>query len=116
METNVTNAYDVLNVPQTASNAEITKSFALAMKHRKHSPDAIAKARKSLMNPEERIIADYLRPVLPTIHRFKSQDFIALYEPVPSIDWLAEFDRLEQTIADTNEVSEIDRQLGITLF
>lgn len=116
METNVANAYDVLGVLQTASNAEITKSFAIAMKHRKYSPDAIAKARKSLMNPEERIIADYLRPVLPTINRFKRQDFAALDEPIPSIDWLPEFDRLAETIADTTEVSEIDRQIGIALF
>jgi hypothetical protein len=116
MKTNVANAYDILGVPQTASNAEITKSFAIAMKDRKYSPDAIAKARKSLMNPEERIIADYLRPILPTINRFKRQDFTALDEPVPSIDWLSEFDRLEETIADTHEVSEIDRQLGIALF
>ncbi|AFY95180.1 hypothetical protein [Chamaesiphon minutus] len=116
METNLANAYDVLSVSQTASNAEITKSFAIAMKHRKYSPDAIAKARKSLMNPEERIVADYLRPVLPTINQFKCQDFIALDEPVPTIDWLSEFDRLEESIADADEVSEIDRQLGSALF
>jgi hypothetical protein len=116
METNAANAYDVLGVSQSASTSEITKSFAIAMKERKYSPDAIAKARKSLMNPEERIVADYLRPILPTINRFKRQDFTALDEPVPSIDWLAEFDRLEETIADTNEVSEIDIQLGIALF
>jgi hypothetical protein len=116
MEANLFNAYDVLGVSQTASNAEITKSFALAMKRREYPPEAIAKARKSLMNPEERIIADYLRPVLPRIDRFKRQDFTALSEPVPSVDWLPEFDRLEDAIADSSIVSEIDKQLGLALF
>jgi hypothetical protein len=58
------NPYDVLEVSSGASNEEITKAFALAMKHRKYPPDAIALARKSLMNPQERIIADYLRPIV----------------------------------------------------
>jgi hypothetical protein len=116
MKESAPNPYDVIGVPQTASNAEITKSFAMAMKRREYSAEEIAKARKSLMNPEERIIADYLRPVLPRIDRFKRQDFTALSEPVPSVDWLPEFDRLEDAIADSSIVSEIDKQLGLALF
>ena len=39
------NPYDVLGVSQAASNAEITKAFALAMKRREYSTEAIAKAK-----------------------------------------------------------------------
>jgi hypothetical protein len=111
-----TNPYDVIGVSQAASNTEITKSFAMAMKRREYSPDAIAKARKSLMNPQERIIADYLRPILPTIKRFKRQDFSELNTPTPTIEWLSEFDRLDEEISNAEEVSAIDRKLGLVLF
>lgn len=110
------NPYDVLGVSPGASNAEITKAFALAMKHRKYPPDAIAKARKSLMNPQERIIADYLRPIIGTVKRFKRSDFSALDEPIPTLEFLSEFDGLEKAIADSNQVSETDKRLGATLF
>jgi hypothetical protein len=116
MEVSLNNAYDVLGVTRTASNKEITQSFTLAMKRRSYPPDIIAKARKSLMNPEERIIADYLRPVIPTIERFKRQDFTELAEPVPIVEWLNEFDLLAETLADRSAVSTIDRQLGLALF
>jgi hypothetical protein len=110
------NPYDVLEVSPGASNTEITKAFAMAMKHRKYPPDAIALARKSLMNPEERIIADYLRPIIGTVKRFKRSDFSALDKPTPKLEFLAEFDGLEQAIADSNRVSESDRRLGAILF
>jgi hypothetical protein len=110
------NPYDVLEVSSGASNEEITKAFTLAMKHRKYPPDAIAKARKSLMNPQERIIADYLRPIIGTVKRFKRSDFSALDEPAPSLEFLPEFDGLDKAIADSNQVSETDKRLGATLF
>ena len=116
MEVSLNNAYDVLEVTRTASNKEITQSFTMAMKRRSYPPDIIAKARKSLMNPEERIITDYLRPVITTIERFKRQDFTELSEPAPSIEWLSEFDRLADTLADRSAVSTIDKQLGLALF
>jgi hypothetical protein len=112
----VPNPYDVLKVSPGASNAEITKAFALAMRHRKYPPDAIALARKSLMNPEERIIADYLRPIIGTVKRFKRSDFSALDRPAPKLEFLAEFDGLDNAIADSNKVSESDRRLGAALF
>ncbi len=68
----VQNPYKILGVSRLASDAEITKAFSVAMKERKYPPDAIAKARKSLMNPDERTIADYLSPAIPTIKRFRS--------------------------------------------
>lgn len=66
------NPYKILGVSRLASNAEITKAFSVAMKERKYPPDAIAKARKSLMNPDERILADYLSPAIPPVKRFRS--------------------------------------------
>lgn len=119
MKESAPNPYDVIGVPQTASNAEITKSFAMAMKRREYPPEEIAKARKSLMNPEDRITADYLRPILPTIQRFKRQDFTELNEPSPIIEWLPEFDGLDEALKMMNNVevaSDIDRQIGLAFF
>lgn len=110
------NPYDVLEVSSGASNKEITVAFAMAMKRRKYSPDAIAMARKSLMNPQERIIADYLRPIIGNIQRFKRSDLSALDTPAPKLEFLIEFDGLEQAIADSNKVSESDQRLGAMLF
>jgi hypothetical protein len=86
------------------------------MRHRKYPPDAIALARKSLMNPQERIIADYLRPIIGNVKRFKRSDFSVLDAPTPKLEFLAEFDGLKQAISDSNRVSESDRQLGAALF
>ena len=69
------NPYKILGVSRLASNAEITKAFSLAMKQRQYPPDAIAKARKYLMNSKDRIIADYLSPIIPLVKRFRSSDF-----------------------------------------
>jgi hypothetical protein len=110
------NPYDVLEVSPGASNTEITRAFEMAIQRRKYPPDAIALARKSLMNPQERIIADYLRPIIGTVKRFKRSDFSALDKPAPKLEFLAEFDGLEQVIADSNKVSESDQRLGAILF
>ena len=109
------NPYDVLGVSQTASDAEITKAFAMAMKRREHSPDVIAKARKSLMNSHERILADYLRPILPTIKRFKRKDFSELKVPEPSIELLPEFDGLEEAFANSSEKSDSNIPFNLVL-
>ncbi|BAZ44480.1 DnaJ domain protein [Chondrocystis sp. NIES-4102] len=110
------NPYDVLEVSPEASNKEITLAFTMAMKRRKYPPDAIALARKSLMNPEERIIADYLRPVIPPVKRFRRSDFSVLNTPAPKLEFLSEFNGLDNAIADLKQVSEIDQRLGTMLF
>ena len=110
------NPYDVLEVSPGASNKEITVAFAMAMKHRKYPPEAIALARKSLMNPEERIIADYLRPILAPVKRFKRSDLSALDTPAPKLEFLSEFDGLDTAITDSHQVSQSDRRLGAMLF
>ena len=81
------NPYEILGISRSASKAEITKAVAVAMKRKQYPVDVIAKAQKSLMKSEERIIADYLLPILPTITRFKSSDLSALQEPEAQLNF-----------------------------
>ncbi len=104
------NPYDILNVSPAASKAEITKAVAVAMKRKQYSVDIIARAQKSLMKPEERIIADYLRPIVPTIKRFKYSDLSALDQPLPKLELLLEFDGLEQAIAQAHHEQNLEQQ------
>jgi hypothetical protein len=104
------NPYDILNISPAASKAEITKAVAVAMKQKQYPVDVIARAQKSLMKPEERIIADYLRPIIPTIKRFKHSDLSALEQPVPQLQLLLEFDGLEQAIAQANQEAYLEKQ------
>ena len=62
------------------------------MKRRSYSMDSIAKARKILMNPQDRIVADYLRPHLPLVQRLKTMSFSELSEPLPSLEILNSMD------------------------
>ena len=105
------NPYDILGVSQGASKAEITKAVAVAMKRKQYPVDVIAKAQKSLMKPEERIIADYLRPVLPPIQRFKYSDLSALAESAPTLVMLPQFDGLEKAIAQSTQEEQREREL-----
>ena len=94
------NPYSVLEVSNGASNTEITKAFTQAMKQRKYPPDQIAKARKILMNKEERILADYLRPNNQLVKRFKAFEI-----PKQDVDFtweiLPEFDSISEDITDS---------------
>lgn len=102
------NPYDILGVSPAASKAEITKAVAVAMRGKQYPVDIIARAQRSLMKSEERIIADYLRPILPTIKRFKSSDLSALNQPVPTLVLLSEFDGLESVIASAAEAERLE--------
>jgi hypothetical protein len=104
----VENPYKILAVSPLASNAEITKAFGVAMKQRKYPPDTIAKARKSLMNPDERIIADYLSPIIPRVNRFRIADGKgkdAIEYPIAERLTPEQIDRLIQL-----EIDRIERQ------
>ncbi len=102
----IQNPYQILGVSRLASDAEITKAFSIAMKERKYSPDAIARARKSLMNPEERIIADYLSPNIPPIKRFRSALFHQIEERIEERLNSEQIDRLIQIEIDKLERKE----------
>lgn len=102
------NPYNILGVSPAASRAEIVRAVAVAMRSRQYPVDIIAKAQRSLMKPEERIIADYLRPILPTVKRFKSTDLSALNQPVPTLVLLSEFDGLEGAIASATEAERLE--------
>lgn len=114
----VENPYKVLAVSRLASNAEITKAFGAAMKLRKYSPDAIAKARKSLMNPDERIVADYLSPVISLVNRFriadgKGQD--AIEYPIAERLTPEQIERLIQLEIDRIELQDRTQTINIEL-
>ena len=104
------NPYDVLGVPQAASKAEIVKAVAVAMKLRRYPVDAIAKAQKSLMDSKKRILADYLRPILPTIQRFKRKDLSALAMPAPQLEFLPQFDGLDAAIESATDRESLDTE------
>ncbi len=114
----IENPYKILAVSPLASNAEITKAFGVAMKQRKYLPDTIAKARKSLMNPDERIVADYLSPVIPLVKRFRSADNgkDAIEYPIAERLTPEQIDRLIQLEIDRIErqdrTQEIDTELA----
>lgn len=110
------NPYEVLGVSQSVSNTEITKAFTKAMKEKKYPVDVIAQARKTLMNTEERIMADYLRPNLPMIKRFKRQDISDLQETAINLEFSPEFDGLHEDLTRINQVSETDKRLGLTFL
>jgi hypothetical protein len=115
MNTNDTNPYEILSVSPDASNPEINQAFAVAMKQRKYPVDAIAKARKCLINPKERIMADYFRPILPeNISDFQREDFSPLEESA-ELEFLPEFDGLSEAISNIEQVSEIDLRVGSNL-
>ena len=114
----VENPYKILAVSPLASNAEITKAFSVAMKLRKYPPDTIAKARKSLMNPDERIVADYLSPVIPRVNRFRiadgnSQD--SSEYPIEKRLTPAQLDRLIQLEIDKIELQDRTQEIDTEL-
>lgn len=109
------NPYDVLEISPDTPMSEIPKAFTKAMKDKKYSADVIAKARRSLMNPKERLIADYLRPILPTVGEFKYEDDLELEATQSNLELLAEFDGLEEAIAMVEGISEADRRVGLML-
>jgi curved DNA-binding protein CbpA len=110
------NPYQVLEVSKGASKTEINQAFKKAMKDKKYPLAVISKAHKCLLDSQQRLIADYLQPYLPTIHRFKHQDLSLLEQPEPILEILPEFDLLDETIALNKEVSEDDKMLGENRF
>ncbi|MBL1211554.1 MAG: molecular chaperone DnaJ [Geminocystis sp. GBBB08] len=110
------NPYDVLEVSSGASIGEITKAVKMAMKKKRYNINQIAEAKKNLIDDQKRLIADYLRPNLTLIQRFKKEDLSLLNEPMPIINFIANFDNLDQSYQKTETISEEDKKLGFELF
>ena len=110
------NPYAVLGLSRSVSTAEITKAMGEAMKRKQFPIDVIAKAQKSLMNPQKRILADYLYPILPVVQRFKKQDYSELDVPSPTLEFLPQFDKLEEEIENSRSITPSDEALGKMLF
>jgi hypothetical protein len=109
------NPYNILGLTSASSKAEITKAMAVAMKQKAYPIDAIAKAQKALMKSEERLVSDFLCPILPTLQRFQRSDLSALEKEFPALEILPEFEGLQDAICDSQNVSELDIQIGKTL-
>lgn len=112
------NPYDVLGIAPETPISEIPKAFAAAMRLRQHSPQALAKARKCLMNPEERLMADYSRPLLPTeIADPKLEDFTPLHSVDEPLEFLPDLDELTTLVTSISaqQPSAADLRVGETL-
>ncbi len=104
------NPYDVLGVSQAASKAEIVTAKVAAMKRKQYSLNVIADAEKKLLKTPERIIADYLRPVLPVVKRFKREDLSLLETPVPTLVFLPDFDKLDAAISKSLREEQLEKE------
>jgi hypothetical protein len=110
------NPYDVLEISPAASDKEITQAFMIAMKKAKYTSGQIANARKILINPKERIIADILKPIIPTVRRFRNfnineydvENFI--WEILPDFEGLNCNDNIQEIIAEAYKKELIDNE------
>lgn len=69
------NPYTILEVSQDATNQEIIRAVAVAMRNRIYSTREIAEARVTLSKPASRLAADFAFPIFP------KQKKIAQIEP-----------------------------------
>jgi hypothetical protein len=83
------NPYDILGVSRSASNAEIAKAVANAIKLRQYPANVIAQAQKNLLNAQKRLVSDYLCPIIPIAERFKHQDLSILDSYIPQLELLS---------------------------
>ena len=59
------NPYTILGVSQDATNQEIMRAVAVAMRNRIYSTREIAEARAILSKPASRLAADFTFPIFP---------------------------------------------------
>lgn len=70
------NPYSILGVSQDASNQEIIRAVAIAMRKKEYTTREIAEARAILSKPASRLAADFTFPIFP------KKKNISLIEPV----------------------------------
>lgn len=59
------NPYTILGISQDATNQEIIRAVAIAMRNRIYSTREIAEARAILSKPASRLAADFTFPIFP---------------------------------------------------
>ena len=71
------NPYQVLNISQDATNADIVKAQALAMRSRLYTNREIAEARAILAKPTTRLASDFTFTVFPRLNKIEEIKSIA---------------------------------------
>jgi hypothetical protein len=119
------NPYDVLALPVTASTAEISKAFAAAMKRRAYPVDVIARSRKRLLDPHDRLLASYLRidfaesEADPIVADTPDTEAVGAAEvdATPEVGCPAHLDGLSDLLAvDEHGILGFDQLLGHRMF
>lgn len=59
------NPYTILGISQDASNQEIIRAVAIAMRKKEYTTREIAEARAILSKPASRLAADFTFPIFP---------------------------------------------------
>lgn len=98
------NPYEVLDLPLTASNQEIAGAVAPAIRAKKHSPQVIAAAQRTLLDPQRRLQANFFLPILPTVHRWKRFDLSELDSAEAILEPLDDYDGLDEAIAKLKDL------------
>ncbi len=92
------NPYEILAVHSDATPHDIVQAAALALRTRKYSATEIAEARMQLMNPEKRIILDFIYHVdiSPLLHPGKGTDTseptLSVTEATERLEYLSVFE------------------------
>lgn len=103
------NPYNILGIDRSASKGDIVKSVPLAMKQKRYPIKVIASAQKVLLDPEKRLIADYLSPIIFPVESFKIEDFTSLPSQKIELKLLDTFDLEFNSLGDnvSQEVSSL---------
>ncbi len=114
----ITNPYYILGLSRSADKQEIVRAQMSALKQKRYSPQAIGEAQKSLLDPQKRLIADLLFPVLPAVTKFRREKLTSQTIPVPEtlLEILPEFDSLAAELANiyVPEKDVVDEQSVLT--
>ncbi|WP_299493695.1 hypothetical protein [Acaryochloris sp. IP29b_bin.137] len=112
------NPYEVLGVTPDTPIRDIPKAFAEAIRQRQHSPQTLAKARKCLMNPDERLLADFSQPLLATqIAPPQLEDFSHFHFADTPLAWNPEWNELGELVKQisAHQPSAADLRVGASV-
>lgn len=82
------NPYEILEISQDASNAEILKAMTSALRKKKYTSVEIAQARTQLSKPATRLAADFTFPIFEPFDGLKPLESTIDFEivDIDSID------------------------------